>query len=79
MTNKKAYTKLSEKVIALLAEAESIMIDSSREFDAHARSWSEYEYFIQKERFHGAIHAALVANSKISSYGDVVSYEPKSF
>lgn len=79
MTNKEAYTKVSEKVIALLAEADSIMMNSSHEFDPHTDDWNEYEYFIQKELFHGAVRAALVANSKIGSYGEAVSYEPKEF
>ena len=38
MTNKEAYKKVSEKVIALLAEADSIMMNSSCEFDPHTQS-----------------------------------------
>ncbi|MCT3059072.1 hypothetical protein [Leuconostoc citreum] len=76
MTNKEAYKKVSEKVIALLAEADSIMMNSSSEFDPHTQNGIEYEYFIQKEMFHGAIRSALIANSKVEAYGDNVSYMP---
>ncbi len=76
MTNKEAYKKVSEKVIALLAEADSIMMNSSCEFDPHTQSSIEYEYFIQKEMFHGAIRSALIANTEVESYGNSVSYMP---
>lgn len=76
MTNKEAYQKISGKVIALLAEADSIMMNSSSDFDPHTDDAIEYEYFIQKEMFHGVIRSALIANSEIQSNGNDVSYMP---
>ena len=76
MTNKEAYTKLSEKVIALLAEADSLMSNASADFNPRTEDALEYEYFIQKQLFHGTVKSALIANSEIQSHGGSVTYMP---
>ena len=70
MTNKEAYTKVSAEVIALLAKADELMMNSSSQFDPHAEDAIEYEYFIQKQKFHGAVQSALLANCQIRQLED---------
>lgn len=63
MTNKEAYKKVSEKVIALLAEADTLMMNSTGDFNSSTDDAVELEYFIQAQMFHGAVRAALSAYS----------------